>query len=276
VFNFEEKLLNSIVDEGQIQQVFSNLTINAKQASPDGGHLYFSVNNCFVNDNEILELNSGQYLKIIVRDEGEGIPEEDLDKVFDPYFTTKQKGNGLGLATAYSIVKSHNGYLDIDSDLGNGTTFTIYLPASKKEEILEEKNSEIIIEKEFHTAKILIMDDDVTICKLLSLMAKKLGYEYDTAIDGEQAISKYVTAKENRVPFDIIIMDLTIPGGMGGKEAVKEILDINKNAKVIVSSGYTSGSVLAEYKSFGFVDMIDKPYTMTKLKVVLDRVLNEV
>ena len=275
VFNFTENLFNANVDEGQIQQVFSNLTINANQASPDGGHLYISIVNSFVNDNEILDLNSGEYLKITVEDEGTGIPKKYIDKIFDPYFTTKQTGNGLGLATTYSIIKRHKGHLEIVSEVGKGTKFTIYLPVLKKKQIKKETDSTIINQNQNITAKILIMDDDESIREILSQMIMILGYDTDSVPDGETAVKKYKDSIKQKTPFDIIIMDLTIPGGMGGKEAVKEVLKINKDAKVIVSSGYAGGLTLADYESFGFIDMINKPYTIAKLKEVLDRVLND-
>ena len=274
IFNFADNLYSIKVDKGQLQQVFSNLAINANQASPNGGHLYISIVNSFVNDNEILDLASGKYLKITVQDEGTGIPQKHIDKIFEPYFTTKPTGNGLGLATTYSIIKKHKGHLEIDSELGKGTKFTLYLPASKKGEVKKEEKSETSKLPENNTAKILIMDDEESIREILSQMIELLGYKTDAVSDGEEAINKYREAKEQGNPFDIIIMDLTIPGGMGGKEAVKEILKIDKDAKVIVSSGYASGATLADYKSFGFIDMINKPYTIAKLGEVLNRVMN--
>jgi len=275
VFNFDKNLFNAIVDEGQIQQVFSNLTINAKQASPEGGHLYFTVVNICLIDDNVLELKPGNYLKITIQDEGVGISKEYIDKVFDPYFTTKKTGSGLGLATTFSIINRHNGFLGIDSEVGKGTKFTIYLPATESIENKKyKKNEQLDKKKNIESPRILIMDDEDAICKLLSRMIIKLGYESDTATDGDQAIDKYSKALDKKTPYDIVIMDLTIPGGMGGKVAVRKILDINEYAKVIVSSGYTSSSALAEYKSFGFIDMIDKPFTIAKLKEVISRVLD--
>ena len=275
VFNFEDNLMIANVDKGQMQQVFSNLTINANQASPDGGHLYISAVNYFVEEGGLLNLKSGEYLKISVQDEGIGIHQKYIDKIFDPYFTTKQAGNGLGLATTYSIIKKHNGHLSIESEFGEGTKFTIYIPASKNDKIKNEEISEIISSSKNHSAKILIMDDEEMICDMVSEMIISLGYEVDSAPDGEQTIVRYKEAIDQNNPFDIIIMDLTIPGGMGGKETVKKILEINENAKVIVSSGYSDDEALAGYKSFGFVDMIAKPYTITKLKEVLNSVLDD-
>ena len=273
VFNFAENLHNAKVDEGQIQQVFSNLTINANQASPDGGHLYISVINSLVSDDEILGLKSGEYLKITVKDEGTGIPKKYIDKIFDPYFTTKQTGSGLGLATTYSIIKKHYGHLEIDSVLGKGTQFTIYLPVSKEKFVEQKQIFKSKILKS--TGYILIMDDEEVIRAMASKMINSLGYKTETASNGDEAISKYEESIKNKNPFDAIILDLTIPGGMGGKEAAKKILEINPEVKMIVSSGYTSGAVLSDYKAFGFIEKIDKPYTMASLNDVLNRVFND-
>ena len=275
VFNFAKNLHKGKVDEGQIQQVFSNLTINANQASPDGGHLYISAINSYVSEKEILDLKSGEYLKITVQDEGTGIPKKYLDKIFDPYFTTKQTGSGLGLATTYSIIKKHNGHLEIDSVIGEGTKFTIYLPASK-EKLIEQ--NPVMKTKDFKihsSGGILIMDDEKVIRAMASKMINSLGYKTETASNGDEVISKYEESIKNKNPFDVIILDLTIPGGMGGKEAAKKILKINSEAKIIVSSGYTSGAVLSDYKAFGFIEKIDKPYTMASLNEVLLRVFND-
>ena len=273
VFNFAENLMKANVDKSQMEQVFSNLAINARQASPNGGHLYISITNSSIKNGEVLDLEPGKYLKITVQDEGTGIPKKYIDKIFEPYFTTKKTGNGLGLATTYSIIKKHNGHLSIESEVGKGTKFTIYLPASQKE-IKETEQSKVIIKDKNKTAKILIMDDNDEIREMAMQMIEMLGFEGDSTADGEQTITKYKEALEQNKPYDIIIMDLTIPGGMGGKEAVKKILEIDRNAKVIVSSGYASGGVLADYKSLGFADIINKPYTMDKLKEVLHRVLS--
>ena len=273
IFNFDKNLQNAEVDKGQIQQVFSNLAINANQASPNGGHLYITITNVFVENKSILNLKPGNYLKIIVQDEGSGIPKKYIENIFDPYFTTKETGNGLGLATTYSIIKKHKGHLAVESEFGKGTKFTIYLPASKNA-IKIDTESGIITNRKNISANVLIMDDEIAIQKIASKMLKRLGYQADCVSDGNEAISKYKESIAQNNPFDLIVMDLTIPGGMGGKEAVKHILDINPDAKVIVSSGYTSGGLLSNYKSFGFVDMIDKPYSLAKLKDVLYRVLN--
>ena len=273
VFKKSDNLWNAQIDKGQIGQVFSNLTINAKQAMPEGGHLYISMENVAITDQQIVSLKEGDYIKITVQDEGTGIDKKHFDKIFDPYFTTKQTGNGLGLATTFSIIQQHNGHIEIDSELGKGTTFVVYLPASKSEIDETEKHSKIKPIPVKQSAKILVMDDEEVICKLVTEMLKGIGFFAETVCDGEKAIEKYKESIQNKIPYDVIILDLTIPGGMGGKETIKHILDINHDAKVIVSSGYSSGSTMADYKEYGFRGILSKPYTMTKLRKVLNEVL---
>ena len=274
IFNFADNLKSVKVDEGQIQQVFSNLTINANQASPEGGHLFVTLENSYINENEITGLKSGDYLKIIVQDEGTGIEQKHLDKIFDPYFTTKKTGNGLGLATTYSIIQKHNGHLKIESEIGKGTTFTIYLPASKIQTNIEGKSITNIVYSNKKPARILVMDDEEIILSLSTKMLEVLGYQTDTAVDGLEAIKKYKESLETGYPFDIIIMDLTIPGSMGGKKAVQQVLKINPEAKVIVSSGYFSDNSMDDYQEFGFKQMIEKPFTIARLKEIIQKVLN--
>ncbi len=273
IITHEKNLWLTRADRGQIQQVFSNLTINANQAMPNGGNLYISFENTIINSNSPLFQKAGQYLKITMRDEGTGIDPKHIDKIFDPYFTTKQAGNGLGLATVYSIINKHNGYIDIESKLGKGTIFTIYLPAfktsSQKDPIKNIEENLVVKQK----AKILIMDDDKMICDLVFKMIQHIGYSCEIVNDGEEAIKQYTQAMKKNDPFDLVIMDLTIPGGMGGKEAVNEILAIDPLAKVIVSSGYAIDPVMANFAEYGFINCITKPYTITNLKRILNTVL---
>jgi len=274
VFDFEENHWNAYADKGQMQQVFSNLAINANQATPDGGHFFVEMKNISILGDEITDLEKGVYLQISVRDEGIGIEQKNIDKIFDPYFTTKETGSGLGLATTYSIIKKHHGHLEIESELNVGTKFTIYLPAIKPEEVILKVQKDVTATKNRQTAKILIMDDDEAILTITSSMLELLNYEVETANGGAQAIEKYNKSLKDGRPFDIIIMDLTIPGGMGGEVAVKKILEIDDTAKIIVSSGYENSSVMSNYKDFGFEDVIVKPFTIESLGEVLSRVLD--
>ena len=274
IFDIEENLYSVEVDKGQIQQVFSNLTINANQASPNGGHLYVSMSNEVINEKEITNLTSGNYIKITVRDEGSGISQENIDKIFDPYFTTKETGNGLGLATTYSIIKKHNGEIQIDSELGKGTTFSIYLPSVKTQNKIEEREAMENTLNTDKTPKILLMDDEESICKLVSRMMTRIGYEIKTVSHGEEAVAEYKESFEKNEAYDVVILDLTIPGKMGGLEAVKLLLELNPNVKVIVSSGYSSESDMGNWKEQGFKKFINKPYTMQMLKDTIIEVMN--
>ncbi|MCD4721160.1 MAG: cache domain-containing protein [Desulfobacula sp.] len=261
------------VDKGQIQQVFSNLTINANQAMPDGGNLYIILKNEELFDKTLAGLNPGKYIKVIVRDEGAGIEQKYLERIFDPYFTTKQTGSGLGLATVYSIVNKHGGRISVDSKLGQGSIFTLYLPASEARQLpqtgpVAAKSSSLL-----QSARVLIMDDEKMICDVASKMLEKSGYEVKAVEDGRQAIVMYQQALASKRPFDVVIMDLTIPGGMGGEEAIREILAFDPEVKAIVSSGYADDRIMANYAEYGFKDIVSKPYSICQLREVLNRVL---
>ncbi|MBI5204596.1 MAG: PAS domain-containing protein [Nitrospirae bacterium] len=260
------------IDEGQINQVISNLAINAQQAMPEGGILKVRAENITADIDNPFLLKGGKYIKISIEDNGIGIPEEQLSRIFDPYFTTKQKGSGLGLATTYSIIKNHDGHIMVESKLGIGTIFHIYLPASGKEVLAKRDLEEGPMTG---TGKILIMDDEADIREAAGEALTFLGYEISLAEDGIKTIELYKKAIESRNPFDVVIMDLIIPGGMGGKETVKKLIEIDPHIKAIVSSGYSNDPVMADFKKHGFRDFIIKPYTVEDLGKVLHRVLTE-
>lgn len=275
VFTQAAELWIAAVDEGQIQQVFSNLIINASQAMPEGGHLYITLENADFSYDAPSSLNPGKYIKVTVKDEGTGINQKHLDKIFDPYFTTKQTGSGLGLATAYSIIIKHKGKLSVTSELGIGTTFTLYLPASVSQKLSVAEQPKVDVHYEKQTAKILVMDDEDAIREVTARMLKRSGYSVATVSDGKQAIEQYVKSLDASEPFDAIIMDITIPGGMGGKDAIKEILEIDPQARAIVSSGYANDPIMADFADFGFKATAEKPYTMDHLRDVLGQVLKK-
>jgi signal transduction histidine kinase len=260
------------VDEGQISQVINNMVINADQAMLEEGVIRVRAENVNVGLRNGLPLKEGRYVKITIEDNGIGIPEEHLVKIFDPYFTTKQKGNGLGLATAYSIIKGHNGYIEVESEVGVGTKFYVYLPASQKEILAKREIKERPV---IGRGRILVMDDEEIVRGLTGDVLGYLGYEVEFARDGREAIEKYIRARESKRPFDVVIMDLTIPGGMGGKEAIKRLIEIDPEVKAIVSSGYSNDPVMAEYTKYGFREVITKPYKIEELSKILAKVINE-
>ncbi len=272
------KLANSLwladVDKGQMQQVFSNLTINADQAMPDGGHLYITMENEDLSRKSLPGLKPGKYLKVTVKDEGTGIDPKQLGRIFDPYFTTKQAGSGLGLATTYSIINKHGGHIGVESTLGKGTVFTLYLPASEARQLPEARKPVTKLLPAQRT-KVLVMDDEEMIRDIASQMLKKKGYEVQTAEHGEQAIEMYSQALNSSEPFDAVIMDLTISGGMGGEEAMKKILALDPEARGIVSSGYANDRIMANHTEYGFKDIVSKPYKIDQLREVLNRVLGK-
>jgi len=276
VFKKPDDLWSVKVDKGQMEQVFSNLTINARQAMPDGGTLYITLENADIKGNVLPDLNQGKYIKCTVQDEGSGIDQKHFDQIFKPFFTTKKTGTGLGLATAYSIIKKHGGSISINSKLLAGTTFTLYIPVFGIQ-IAPKNNIPDFVEysQEQQSARILVLDDEEMICSLLKDTLEIYGFTASTALDGEKAIEMYKLSLGERDPFDVVIMDLTIPGGMGGIDAIKELLKIDPKVKCIVSSGYTKNSVMANYSEYGFKDIITKPYTSKKLLQVLNKVLKE-
>lgn len=258
------------VDEGQISQVIHNLVINAKQAMPKGGVIKINAENIIIQEHN--RFQPGYYVKITVKDQGLGISKENLGKIFDPFFTTKKDGNGLGLATSYSIITRHNGYLEVESCEGEGATFFIYLPALIKEFEKEEARKEVATANG-RGLKILLMDDNVEILSAVGEMLKNFGHQVVLTTDGSEVIECYQSAKKLNEPFDIVIMDLTVPGGLGGQEAIVHLRDFDPDIKAIVSSGYANDPIIAEYERFGFCGFVIKPYRFDELKEVLNRVV---
>jgi len=272
-------------DKGQLNQVFSNLVINAVQAMPEGGVIKVYIENTNIVERDLLPLQKGRYVKVTVKDHGIGVPKEHLQKIFDPYFTTKQKGNGLGLATTFSIIKKHDGHITVESEIGVGTTFRIYLPASHKEmrEMSvpgEVKRASITpVDKtnekkpNVSKGKVLLMDDEYVIRVALGKHLKYLNYEVEAVEEGPEAIGLYKRAMDSDKPFDAVIIDLTISGGMGGKEVIERLLKIDPEVVAIVMSGYANDQILANYKKYGFRGVLVKPHEIHELDEALQKVM---
>ncbi|MBI2471893.1 MAG: response regulator [Planctomycetes bacterium] len=271
-FSIAEDLWPVEVDAGQMTQVIHNLIINAKQAMHKGGTIKVSAKNTTVNAENNLPIKDGKYIKITIQDTGVGISEKHISKIFDPYFTTKEGGSGLGLSTSYSIIKNHGGFIAVESAVGIGTTFTVHLPASQKEFIPKKDVEEQLIPGK---GRILVMDDEAFVRDVAGRMLTKLGYEVDFARNGDEAIGLYKKSKDSGYPFDAVIIDLTIPGGMGGKETIQKLLEIDPDVKAIVSSGYSDDAIMSDYRKYSFSGVIAKPYRIEELSKTVHMVLSE-
>jgi signal transduction histidine kinase/CheY-like chemotaxis protein len=271
-YDLPEDLWPAEIDRGQISQVIYNLVKNAEQAMPQGGAIQIAAQNTKIRPEDGLLLETGDYLKISIRDEGAGIPEDILPQIFDPYFTDKPGGTGLGLTSALSIVKSHKGTITVDSPPVGGATVSVYLPASPDSTPVVTRREDAPPRGK---GRILVMDDSDIIIEVVEVMLRRLGYEPVFAKDGASAIEIYRKSMKGDQQFDAVIMDLTIPGGVGGKEAIKEVLVINPDARVIVSSGYADDPIMSNYRKHGFCGVITKPFELYDLGIVLHKVLND-
>jgi two-component system cell cycle sensor histidine kinase/response regulator CckA len=272
-FAIPENLWAVEIDKGQLNQAISNIIINANQAMPKGGIININASNVILEEQHDLSLPDGNYIVIAIKDHGIGIPEETKDRMFEPYFSTKKSGTGLGLATSYSIIKYHGGIITFESELGAGATFYIYLPAFGGK-TPKEKNA--VVETAVRgEGRILVMDDDEIIREMLGKMLTLAGYEIELTRDGAEAIERYTEAKVAKKTFDAVIMDLTIPGGMGGKEAITKLLEIDPHAKVIVSSGYATDPIMSNFKKYGYSAVVTKPYNAAQIEKTLQSLLKK-
>ena len=271
-FDIPADLWLADIDKGQISQVIQNIVLNASHAMPEGGIIKVNCENFSSTEEQYFPLvQEGRFVKITIEDTGIGIPAKIIEKIFDPYFSTKQGGSGLGLAISQSIISKHGGNISVKSKSDDGTTFTIYLPASEQIKTLDQKPE--VYGKTSSQAKILIMDDEDMVRSVAKAMLTQLGHDVLLSENGEEAIKLYKEAMNVNNKFNLVIMDLTIPGGMGGKEAVKEILAIDPDAKIIVSSGYSNDPIMANFKKFGFCSSIVKPYRLQKLSRVISQII---
>ena len=271
-FAFQSNSLISKVDKGQISQVIHNLVMNSEQAMPDGGIIRIHGEKINLSRNNAFSLEAGEYVKLTIRDQGMGIEDEHLKKIFDPYFTTKKKGSGLGLAVAFSIIDKHSGRITVDSELGIGTTFTIYLPAIEE---LDPELEEDKIPIAPSTGKILLMDDEEYIRELAVELIQKIGdYKVTVAKDGEEVIHLYQQTLKEGGTFDAVILDLTVRGGMGGKEAIRRLREIDPKVRAIVCSGYSTDPVMSDFKTYGFQEAVKKPYRIQEMSKALNSLLS--
>ncbi len=272
-FELPPDLWPAEVDGGQINQVVSNLVINAMQAMPAGGRIRIRARNVQAEPGELPMLEPGRYLELRFEDEGADIAPENRSRVFDPYFTTKPGGSGLGLATAYSIIRKHGGVIELESEPGNGSTFRVYLPAAEGPPRAEAVGAEL--DHPSRSARVLVMDDEEMIRKLAGTIIRQAGFEVELAGDGAEAVARFRRAAEAGRPFDAVILDLTVPGGMGGKDAIRQLRRIEPDVRAIVSSGYSEDPVLSRYREHGFRGVVVKPYTIQELRETLRRVLED-
>lgn len=276
-FHFAKNLWPVEVDADQVGQAIYNVVMNSREAMPDGGLLEIGAENVTSND-DLTSLRKGSYVKISITDHGIGIPKKNLDKIFNPYFSTKKMGNkkgtGLGLSICHSIVKKHGGNVTVTSKVGRGATFHLYLPGANGKtcdhRAVNTSEQEIPV---FGEGCILVMDDEEMIRKLAGELLTYLGYEVDFATNGDEALESYRRALDAKKPFDAVILDLTIKGGMGGKEAIRELLKINPRVIGIVSSGYCNDPEITDYGRYGFSGVVTKPYTMGELGEKLNRIM---
>ena len=277
----DDKLWPVDADKGQISQVVNNLLINADQAMPRGGTITLRLRNLRVRHAEVPSLDSGEYVCIEVRDEGTGISPENLKRIFDPYFTTKDSGNGLGLASSYAIINSHKGTITVDSSVGHGSIFRVYLPKSTrplqaKAEAHKATEENKPSKETIHHGKgrILVMDDMEAMMMVAGEILTVLGYEVEYSTNGEEAVAAYKAAKDAGNPFDAVVFDLTVPGGMGGEEASNLLKEYDPGLIAIASSGYTTSNVMSDYKNSAFAAVVPKPYRIKEMSDALHNVLS--
>jgi len=271
-FSIPDDVWDVEADAGQIGQVVGNLILNAGQAMPKGGTVHVAVQDLEVGEQDVRGLPKGRFVEIAVADTGIGIRPEHLVRIFDPYFTTRQMGSGIGLTTSHSIVKNHGGAIVVESRIGQGSTFRVYLPAFGGKAVAPPDVSAEIIRG---TGRILVMDDDEDIRELLMALLTNFGYDVAAAANGTEAVRLYVEAQEVRRPFAMVLLDITVPGGMGGVETYERLRSMDPQVTGIVSSGYSNDPVMADFRSYGFKAALPKPYRAEELSAVLRQVLEQ-
>jgi CheY-like chemotaxis protein len=259
------------IDQGMMTQVFTSVITNALQAVGNEGKVKVSGQVQTVGPQDNLPIQAGKYVEISVADNGIGIPEDRLSQIFDPYYTTKPDAAGLGLAIAHSVLIKHDGHIRVESEVGVGTSFIVYIPVSDKELRPARDEKERI---ESSGGRILVMDDEEMIQNMLRDVLIRFGYDVELAKDGTEAIALYKIAKQAERPFDCVIMDLTIPEGLGGRETIQKLLEMDPTVTAIVSSGYSNDPIMAAYKDYGFKGVVAKPYRVQDMLKTVREVLH--
>jgi len=273
-FECAADLWNVLADEGQLIEVFGNILTNAQQAMPHGGAISVRAENVYeltARTEHTLRVAPGRYVRVSIADKGMGIPKENLGRIFDPYFTTKQRGSGLGLATTHSVVKNHGGFVAVDSELGTGTAVHVTLPASEAREVAACSVQMSASRRGGH--RVLVMDDEEPVRRLTMNMLQFLGYESEVVDSGNAAIDRFTHALQSGNPFDVVMLDLIVPGGPGAREALNRLALIDPSVKAILMSGYSQDSIISEFRRYGFHAAIDKPFTLQELSATLEHVV---
>ena len=270
-FSLPDNLWPAEMDDVQIRQVIQNLLINAREAMNDAGLITIQAENVNISAGDGLPLKGGNYVKWSIRDHGIGISKENLQKIFDPYFTTKPTGSargmGLGLAICYSIIKKHEGFITVESEPGIGSTFIVYLPAFPQDGLSGKGATDQIIARK---GRILVMDDEETVRNATGIVLNYLGYDVEYANNGNEALDLYRTARGKGDPFSAVILDLNVPGGMGGKDTLQELYAMDPHVKAIISCGYADDPVILNLREGGSCWPIHVPYDIEKMKEILD------
>jgi PAS domain S-box-containing protein len=276
LYQIQEDLWKVYIDEDQIGQVIHNIVQNSNDAMPQGGLISIVAENFNLEEESpLLPLKAGRYVRVMIKDEGIGMSPEVVGCIFDPYFTTRPNKQGLGLATVYSIIHRHSGYIYAESQLGKGTAIYFYLPANEQQKETLTPSSLNTMEPNKNSARILLMDDEASIRKMAEQILCALGYQSVSVRDGQEAVKAYQEALDKGQPFDLLITDLTVPGGMGGKDLIKELIKINPKVKSIVMSGYSNDPVMSAHREYGFMGVLEKPFKIKTLAQSIITVLNE-
>ncbi|HOT45905.1 MAG TPA: ATP-binding protein [Spirochaetota bacterium] len=269
-FSFSENLMNVSIDINQISQVVQNMVLNAIQAMPKGGRISLSAENINLFTRDPKSGRRGKFVKLSIRDTGPGIPKKIIHRIFDPYFTTRESGSGLGLTVSHSIIQNHGGFINVSSREGSGTLFEIFLPATGDTAAGETSGAAPPADL---SGSLLVMDDDASVLSVATKMLEHMGFTVTQALNGQQAVELYTNALGVGRPYDCVILDLTIKGGTGGRETITALKAVNPDIKAIVSSGYSNDPVLSNYREYGFAGVIVKPYRFDELRKVLSSIM---